>query len=279
MKLLLALPLSLLAVALSAAGPVWLTDLDAAKAQGVKENKPVLVDFTGSDWCPPCKTLHKIVFESAEFAAAASQYVLVELDFPNKKPQTPELKAKNREWQKKYGITGYPTVLLLDAKSGEVFGKTVGFGGQTAKEYLDKLATFKNTPEGKEALDKEQKDAAASSAKRSELGKRITAAVAAKDFPAAEAALEEMFVDSKGSQKAILAYNKARILIQIDPAANLGKAMKYMDEAIVLAADNEALSKSYKAFREKILSGGVAAPTPAPKGAAPKASADPKKGA
>jgi hypothetical protein len=103
--------------------------------------------------------------------------------------------------------------------------------------------------------------------------------VAAKDFPAAEAALEEMFVDAKGSQKAILAFNKARILIQIDPAANLGKAMKYMDEAIVLAADNEALSKSYKAYREKILSGGVAAPTPAPKGAAPKASADPKKGA
>lgn len=278
MKTLLAFPLCLLTAILSAA-PVWLTDLDAAKAQGIKENKPVLVDFTGSDWCPPCIQLHKVVFQSAEFAAVASKYVLVELDYPRKTPQAPELKAKNAELSKKFGISGFPTVLLLDAKSGEVFGKTVGFGGQTAKEYLAKLASFKNTSEGKAALDKEQKDAAASSAKRSELGKRITAAVAAKDFPAAEAALEEMFADDKGSQKAILAFNKARILIQMDPAANLGKAMKYMDEAIVLAADNAMLSKSYKAFRERILSGGAAAPGSAPKGAAPKAATDAKKGA
>ena len=92
---------SLLAVSAAltavAAEPVWLTDLDAAKAQAVKENKPVLVDFTGSDWCPPCKALHKNVFESAEFAAVASKYVLVELDYPRKTSQAPELKAKNAE--------------------------------------------------------------------------------------------------------------------------------------------------------------------------------------
>jgi thiol:disulfide interchange protein len=142
------------AVAALAAEPVWLTDLDAAKAQGVKENKPVLVDFTGSDWCPPCKALHKNVFMSAEFAAVASKYVLVELDYPRTKTQAPELKAKNAELSKQFGITGFPTVLLLDARSGDVFGKTVGFGGQSAKEYLDKLASFKNTPEGMGALER-----------------------------------------------------------------------------------------------------------------------------
>jgi thiol-disulfide isomerase/thioredoxin len=277
MKTLLALPLCLLTAVLSAA-PVWLTDLDAAKAQGVKENKPVLVDFTGSDWCPPCKSLHKVVFESPEFAAAASLYVLVELDFPRSKPQTSELKAKNREWQQKYSVNSFPTVLLLDAKSGDVFGRVGGFGGQTAKEYLAKLAAFKNTPEGKSALAKELKSTSERSDRSRVLGQKITAAIAAKDFRAAEAALEEMFADVTGPRKAVLPFNKARILIQIDPTAKQ-QALKYIDEAIALTAGDETMGKSFKAFREKIVSGATAAPGSAPKGAAPKAAGDPKKGA
>ena len=277
MKTLLALPLCLLTAVLSAA-PVWLTDLDAAKAQGVKENKPVLVDFTGSDWCPPCKSLHKVVFESPEFAAAASLYVLVELDFPRNKPQTPELKAKNREWQQKYAVSSFPTVLLLDAKSGDVFGRVGGFGGQTAKEYLAKLAAFKNTPEGKSALAKELKSTSERSDRSRVLGQKITAAIAAKDFRAAEAALEEMFADVTGPRKAVLPFNKARILIQIDPTAK-EQALKYIDEAIALTAGDETMGKSFKAFREKIVSGATAAPGSAPKGAAPKAAGDPKTGA
>ena len=277
MKTLLALPLCLLTAVLSAA-PVWLTDLDAAKAQGVKENKPVLVDFTGSDWCPPCKSLHKVVFESPEFAATASRYVLVELDFPRNKPQTSELKAKNREWQQKYVVNSFPTVLLLDAKSGDVFGRVGGFGGQTAKEYLAKLAAFKNTPEGKSALAKELKSTSERSDRSRVLGQKITAAIAAKDFRAAEAALEEMFADVTGPRKAVLPFNKARILIQIDPTAK-EQALKYIDEAIALTAGDETMGKSFKAFREKIVSGATAAPGSAPKGAAPKAAGDPKTGA
>ena len=277
MKTFLALPLCLLATVLSAA-PVWLTDLDAAKAQGVKENKPVLVDFTGSDWCPPCIQLHKVVFESAEFAAVASKYVLVELDYPRKTPQAPELKAKNAELSKKFGISGFPTVLLIDAKSGEVFGKTVGFGGQTAKEYLDKLASFKNTPEGKAALEQEQKSTADRSAKSRILGQKIDAAIKGKDFKAAEAALDEMFADVAGPRKAVLPFNKARVLIMIDPTAK-EQALKYIDEAIALTAGDETLGKPFKAFREKIASGDAGAPGSAPKGAAPKAATDAKKGA
>ena len=277
MKTLLALPLCLLTAVLSAA-PVWLTDLDAAKAQGVKENKPVLVDFTGSDWCPPCKSLHKVVFESPEFAAAASLYVLVELDFPRNKPQTPELKAKNREWQQKYAVSSFPTILLLDAKSGEVFGRVGGFGGQTAKEYLAKLAAFKNTLEGKSALAKELKSTSERSDRSRVLSQKINEAIAAKDFRAAEAALEEMFADVTGPRKAVLPFNKARILIQIDPTAK-EQALKYIDEAIALTAGDETMGKSFKAFREKIVSGATAAPGSAPKGAAPKAAGDPKTGA
>ena len=274
----LILSLLLLATVTARAEVTWLTDLDAAKAQGVKENKPVLVDFTGSDWCPPCIQLHKVVFESAEFAAVASKYVLVELDYPRKTPQAPELKAKNAELSKKFGISGFPTVLLIDAKSGEVFGKTVGFGGQTAKEYLDKLASFKNTPEGKAALEQEQKSTADRSAKSRILGQKIDAAIKGKDFKAAEAALDEMFADVAGPRKAVLPFNKARVLIMIDPTAK-EQALKYIDEAIALTAGDETLGKPFKAFRDKIASGDAGAPGSAPKGAAPKAATDAKKGA
>lgn len=274
----LILTLLFLATITAQAKVTWLTDLDAAKAQGVKENKPVLVDFTGSDWCPPCIQLHKVVFESAEFAAVASKYVLVELDYPRKTPQAPELKAKNAELSKKFGISGFPTVLLIDAKSGEVFGKTVGFGGQTAKEYLDKLASFKNTPEGKAALEQEQKSTADRSAKSRILGQKIDAAIKGKDFKAAEAALDEMFADVAGPRKAVLPFNKARVLIMIDPTAK-EQALKYIDEALALTAGDETLGKPFKAFRDKIASGDAGAPGSAPKGAAPKAANDAKKGA
>ena len=260
----LILSLLLLATVTAAAGPVWLTDLDVAKAQGVKENKPVLVDFTGSDWCPPCKSLHKVVFESPEFAAAASRYVLVELDFPRTKPQTPELKAKNREWQQKYAVNSFPTILLLDSKSGEVYGRIGGFGGQTAKEYLAKLATYQNTPEGKASLAKELKSTTERSERSRVLGQKINEAIAAKDFKAAEAALEEMFADVTGTRRAVLPFNKARILAMVDPSAK-EQALKHVDEAIKLADGDEAMTRSFKAFRDKLASAEAPSAAPAAK--------------
>jgi ribosomal protein S20 len=140
-----------------------------------------------------------------------------------------------------------------------VFGRTVGFGGQSAKEYLEKLASFKNTPEGRAALEKEQKSSADRSAKSRDLGQKIDAAIKAKDFKAAESALKEIFADVSGSRKAVFHYNKARILLQIDPAAK-AQALKYVDEALAVAAGDESLTKSFKAYRDKIASEAPAAP-------------------
>jgi len=243
--------LALLAAASAHAAPVWLTDLDAAKAQGVKENKPVLVDFTGSDWCPPCKALHKDVFETVEFAEFASKYVLVELDYPRTKPQSFELKAKNREWQQKYAVNSFPTVLLIDAKSGDVFGKSVGFGGQSAKEYLAKLASFKNTPEGKAVFAREQAEVHfRESAKSRTVSDRINAAIEAKDRAAAEKAMLEGFADAPDHLKPMIPFNKARILLKIDPSAK-AEALRLFDEAIAQASGNEKLTVLFKRYRDR----------------------------
>ena len=74
----------------------WSTDLPKAMEQAKAEKKAVLLDFTGSDWCPPCKELHKKVLVSKEFEDyAETKLVLVVVDFPKSKPQSDELKKAN----------------------------------------------------------------------------------------------------------------------------------------------------------------------------------------
>src|SRR6266700_6711884 len=81
----------------------WLTDLPKAQAQAKKENKLVMLDFTGSDWCGWCIKLNKEVFSKPEFAEYAKKsLVLVEVDFPRAKEQSETLKKANQNLQKKY---------------------------------------------------------------------------------------------------------------------------------------------------------------------------------
>jgi len=129
----------LLTVSLSAAEAKWATDLPAALAQAKKENKVVLMDFTGSDWCPPCKALHREVFSTKEFADYAKEnLVLVELDFPRTKQQAAELKKANQTLSEKYGITGYPTVIVLNGDAKQLW-KTVGYSPGGSKAFLAEL--------------------------------------------------------------------------------------------------------------------------------------------
>jgi thioredoxin-related protein len=254
------------------AGPKWYTDLDEAKAVAVKENKPLLVDFTGSDWCGYCIKLHAEVFDKPEFEAFAKNYVLVELDFPNKKPQPAEEKAKNKATQAKFGVSGFPTVLLLDAKTGEAYGRQSGYGpGSGPKAYIEKLSAFKNTAEGRLALGAEAKKAAEASAKRAAQGIKIRAAMEAKDFDAICKLLDEDFADAQGSRKAVASINKALMSQRIDPT-NKERALKWADQAITECAGDEKMLASIKQMREKIAAGtNLSQPVPVKPAAKPAA--------
>jgi len=121
----------------------WLTDLPKAMGQAKAEKKMVLMDFTGSDWCPPCKALHKTVLTSTEFKSYADKnLVLVEVDFPRQKDQTEELKAANKALAKKYEIDGFPTVIVLDAE-GKELTKKVGYEGETPQDFIAELEKLK----------------------------------------------------------------------------------------------------------------------------------------
>ena len=95
----------------------WSTDLEKALVKAKAENTSVLVEFTGSDWCPPCIAMRKNVFSKKEFVDAASKkFILVELDFPK---GDKAVKDKNQPLAEKYKIEGFPTVILFTPEGKE----------------------------------------------------------------------------------------------------------------------------------------------------------------
>jgi thioredoxin-related protein len=116
----------------------WFTDAEAAQAKAKEENKLVLLDFTGSDWCIWCKKLKREVFDKPEFAQfAQSKLVLVEVDFPEHKTLPEAQQQANARLDKTYRINSYPTIVVLDADGKQVARMGYVFGG--ASSFIAKL--------------------------------------------------------------------------------------------------------------------------------------------
>ncbi|MCH9627455.1 MAG: Disulfide bond reductase DsbH [Chlamydiales bacterium] len=119
----------------------WFTRYSEAAAAAKQEKKPMLLFFTGSDWCGWCKKMHQEVFASPEFAKeVGNNFVFVEIDFPMNKPLPTDQQQENNQLKQKYGVTGYPTIIILDA-SGNFVAET-GYrpgGGKAYADYLKQL--------------------------------------------------------------------------------------------------------------------------------------------
>ncbi|MGE4300353.1 MAG: thioredoxin family protein [Victivallaceae bacterium] len=114
----------------------WYLNLDEAAKVAKKENKPLMVLFTGSDWCPWCIKLHNEILSQPEFETfAAAELVPVYLDFPNSKPQTDAERAANQAAASKFGIRGYPTIVFL-SPDGKELART-GYQRMSAGQYAD----------------------------------------------------------------------------------------------------------------------------------------------
>jgi thioredoxin-related protein len=120
----------------------WLTDLPKAQAKAKEENKLVMLDFTGSDWCGWCIKLNKEVFSQPAFADyAGKNLVLVEVDFPRSKPQSKELRKANEALQDKYKVEGYPTIIVLNS-DGKKVGE-LGYQPGGPKAFIAELDKLK----------------------------------------------------------------------------------------------------------------------------------------
>jgi len=116
-----------------------MTDFDAAKEKAAKEDKSLLIDFTGSDCCGWCIKLNKEVFKHDEFKDGVKDtFVLVELDFPeDKSGMTAETISQNEKLREDYAVKGFPTILLADAE-GRPFAKT-GYREGGPEKYVESL--------------------------------------------------------------------------------------------------------------------------------------------
>ena len=115
----------------------WGDDYKAALAAAAKENKNVLLDFTGSDWCGWCIRLKKETFDKPEFKAYADKNLeLVEIDFPQGKTLSPEVQKQNSALQEQYNVQGFPTIVLLDP-TGKVIKQQSGYIPGGPKGFLE----------------------------------------------------------------------------------------------------------------------------------------------
>jgi len=108
-------------------GARWHISYNEAAARAADLRRPLLLEFTGSDWCDWCRSLKTEVFDTPEFAAWSEKtVVLVEVDFPRNRSLDANLLAQNNKLAERFAnylVDGYPTILLLDPTGTRVIGE------------------------------------------------------------------------------------------------------------------------------------------------------------
>jgi len=130
------------ASAAAASPAVWRNDFTGALKQARSENKRVLLDFTGSDWCPWCIKFDQDVLSTGRFAAYAGQKLeLVKVDFPRHTPLGVDQQRANNALAKQFGVDGFPTYVLLNA-DGRELGRQVGYRNGGPDAFISELDGF-----------------------------------------------------------------------------------------------------------------------------------------
>jgi len=128
----------------------WLTDWEKAKRYSQATGKPILANFTGSDWCPFCLRLKREVFDTDLFQDwALDNVILFMADYPRKKQLPPAEAAQNEFLVGEYSVSNYPTILFIDGK-GDVLGRS-GYLETTGPKYWTRVAE-KRISDGKTVL-------------------------------------------------------------------------------------------------------------------------------
>ena len=134
-KIVFTLFLVLCALTINAQELKWETDMNKAMEISQQTKKPLMLFFTGSDWCGWCMRLQKEVLNTPEFVKwAKDNVVLVELDYPRRTPQKPEIQKQNMELQQAFQVQGYPTVWFTNfsRKDNKVNFEQLGSTGYVA---------------------------------------------------------------------------------------------------------------------------------------------------
>ncbi|PCJ63075.1 MAG: hypothetical protein COA79_02880 [Planctomycetota bacterium] len=121
----------------------WLRDFDNAVLEAKSNNKVILMVFTGSDWCPPCISLHKFIFSDQSFIDFAKEkLVLLVVDFPRRRTLTPSLAKHNAELKRRFGPMGYPTMVMIDNIGNEI--ARFPYRREKPQKFTEKILTYIN---------------------------------------------------------------------------------------------------------------------------------------
>jgi protein disulfide-isomerase len=126
----------------------WHDNFDEAAKISKKTNKPILANFTGSDWCGWCIRLDKEVFSKKEFQKWANEnVVLLTVDFPKRKQLAADITEQNNALQRAFQVQGFPTIWLMSPGDGKVptegitpLGKT-GYVKGGAEKWIASIAS------------------------------------------------------------------------------------------------------------------------------------------
>jgi protein disulfide-isomerase len=137
--------LGLFSVVSVRADSAWSIDLKKAQDEAKANHKLLLLDFTGSDWCGYCIQLDRAILSKPEFKDYASKnLVLVEIDFPRRKPQSVETRKQNQELAERYQIDGFPTLIILNGE-GKAVWRYDGFYTGGVAAFLAELDKIKKS--------------------------------------------------------------------------------------------------------------------------------------
>lgn len=116
----------------------WKTSFSESVQLSADSGKPILAFFTGSNWCGWCKVLNSQILETPMFVEWAKENVIMlELDFPTDYEQSQEIKDQNQQLQKMYGITGFPTIIVMDANGKPII--QLGYEDVSPSVYAAKI--------------------------------------------------------------------------------------------------------------------------------------------
>ncbi len=122
----------------------WITDFTTAKEEAVKNNKPIILVFQGSDWCAPCIKLDREIWSTEVFKNYSSEhYIMLQADFPRKKKNklSDKQTESNKQLAEIYNKQGFfPFVVVLDHE-GNILGQT-SYKKTTPENYIKELNSF-----------------------------------------------------------------------------------------------------------------------------------------
>lgn len=120
-------------------------DFDKAYQEAKKDGKKLVLEFTGSTWCPPCMMLHKFVLNTEKFAKYAKEKLhFVMADFARDgQPTNKKFANKNTELAQKYNLGGFPTIVIINPKTDK-FQMIEGFRTQTPEALIEVIESFKD---------------------------------------------------------------------------------------------------------------------------------------